>query len=239
MDLSLMILIDSCIGLIIALLFCFFGYKLARPLLPLPGMIVLEVLIYVYIFGTFKTNSIGTWLFFGGVSIILYVILFLIPRIAGFFTGVLGSAMLLLFIISSFGLQNIDYLYPACLTICAASGLLTVVYEKNGVIVFTSVFGACAASFIGMHMYLKGVSEEILQTENVLIYLRDFLSSNAHLITGISIALLVAGMLIQALATSQGKTLSGNPDIVSKRKARDNNFLSGPDGNEEEIDQRF
>lgn len=242
MDFSLMILVDSCIGIIIALLFCFFGYKFARPLFPLPALFILDVLVYVFIFGMYKMNALGTWLFFGGISVMLYVFLFFIQRIAGFFTGLLGSGLMLIYVINAFGLQNVQYLYPVCLTICAAAGIFTIVYEKTGVVIFTSVFGACTASFIGMHIYLKGVSSDILTSGNILTYLGSFLTSHALLITGISIAASVVGILIQVFATSQSKALPGNSARGMKRSDSmpyDNEFLNNPDLPEDNTDQTF
>ena len=115
-------------------------------------MIVIETIIYIYVYSMFSMNELGTWLFFGGISIVLYVLLFFIQRIAGFFTGVLGSALMLLYVVNAFGLQNMEYLYPVCLTVCAVCGLLTVVYKRAGSDCFYFAFRS-VRSFLRRFLY--------------------------------------------------------------------------------------
>lgn len=210
MDLSLIFIIDGSIIIIIGLLFCFFGYKLARPLFPLCGLLVLEGLIYIYIYGLFKMDTLGTWLFFGGTSIVIYVILFFLHRIAGFFTGLLGSALMLIFLINAFQLQNMDYVYPVCLTISVVSGLLTVVYEKVPVILFTSLFGACAAALMGLFIYINGVdAASLIINGNVFIPFERFIAANAYIITGIAAGVAALGILVQSIESK--RVLPDNP----------------------------
>ena len=208
MGLSLIILIDGGIIIVVGLLFCFFGYKLSRLLFPLPAIILIESLVYIYLYDALSLDALGTWLFFGGTSVVLYVAFFLIPRIAGFFTGMAGSALLLLFVVKAAGLYGMPYLYPACLTICVVSGLLAVVYRKNAVIVFSAVLGACVSVFAGFYIYTAGVGAAgLFGTENVLVSLEGFLNPNAVLLAGASAAAAAAGILIQLLVTSDAKVL--------------------------------
>lgn len=229
MDLSLMILIDGSIIIVVGLLFCFFGFKLSRLLFPLPAMMLIESLVYVFLYGSMSLDTLGTWLFFGGLSVALYIALFFIPRIAGFFTGLSGSALLLFFIVNAAGINSADLIYAVCLTVSVLSGLLTVVYNKYAAIVFSSVFGACIAVFAGMYIFLNGVGTAgIESSENILAFLLGFLKSNALLLAGASAALSIAGILIQKLLTSHSKVLPGRPEAYFSAR-RTNSKYTTPD----------
>ena len=64
MDLSLLILICGCAALLISLLQCFFGYKLARFLLPFSGLALFEGLLYLFVYDHLRLDVVSTWLFF-------------------------------------------------------------------------------------------------------------------------------------------------------------------------------
>ncbi len=216
MDLSLILFIGGGVVVALGLVFCFFGYKLARILFPLGGLIVLEGVLYIYVYNLLKLDGPGTWLFFGGSAVASYMIMFFIRRIAGFFTGFLGSMLMLLYIINAFSLQDLPYVYPVCLTLCVISGLLTVVYERVAVIIFTSLMGACIAAFAGIYIYIYGIGTLVV-SEDVFRTLSSFFSDNAYLITGISAGATLFGIFIQFSVTSSTRVLSGDIDVRSFR----------------------
>ena len=208
-----MILIGGSVVIAIGLVFCFFGYKLARFLLPLCGTLVLESIVYLYIYSLFQMNTLGTWLFFGGTSVVIFILLFFFNRISGFFTGLLGSAMFLIFIVYAFQLQSVPYVYPAGMTISVVAGLLTVVYQRVGVIISTSLLGACTAAFFGLYIYVEHINAaDFIMYRNVLVPLQQYLSANAVLVLGASAVLAVLSVVIQVFATGKTQVLSKNKD---------------------------
>ncbi len=225
MDLSWIILISGAATLVLALVFMVFGYKLARFLLPLCGVLIGLGLLWAFALDALRLNLMETWLFMGGAGVSIYILLFFFKRFAGFFTGVLGSALLLLYVVYAFGLHSVPYLAPICLTLCVVSGVLAVVYHKAGVITFTSVLGACVAAFAGLYLYFEGVSPAAF-SGGVLAALEAFLTAHTLLIAGVSLVAAVLGILVQALVTSQHQVLSGSlrdeqPQSSRRERARD------------------
>ncbi|MGI5848734.1 MAG: DUF4203 domain-containing protein [Christensenellales bacterium] len=213
MDLSLIIMIGGSVAIALALIFCFFGYKLARILLPICGLAVFEAAIYLFIYDLFEMDTLMTWLFFGGSIAAIYIVLFFLKRIAGFFNGLLGSALMLLYVVYALNLHDLAYLYPICLTICTVAGLLTVVYKKVAVIIFTSLFGACTAAFLGLYIYFEGINvADFIAYRNVLVPIEQYLSANAYIVAGVSLGLTIVSIFIQVYATSHTQVLSGKPD---------------------------
>lgn len=210
MDLSLILLIGGIVAILLGFIFCFFGYKLARFLIPLCGLLVLEAIITIFGYNLLTLNEISTWLFFGGSSVAIYLLLFFIKRVAGFFTGLLGSAFMLLYIVYALNLHGFTYLYPICFTVCVISGFITVAYNKVGVILFTSMFGASVTAFIGLYIFFEGTDPaQITQYGNVLIPLEQFLIDKAYMIAGASLGVTIIGGLIQTFKTSNKQVLCG------------------------------
>lgn len=230
---SVVLLICGAALVLLGLTFSFFGYRFARLLFPVCGLVVAEGLLYVYVYGLFNLDALGTWLFFGGSSVAVYILLFFVRRIAGFFTGLLGSAIFLWFVVNAFGLQNLTYLYPACLAICLVSGMLTVTYERAGVVVFTSLFGACVAAFAGLYLYMQGVNTGFIEASGgVFAACQRFLSINALLITGVSAAVTAAGLLVQFAVTATRTVLPGSVDEQGVRRPRQPVIVSRSGGND-------
>lgn len=215
MDASIVILIGGGAAIVLGLVFCFFGYKLGRLLFPLSGLLVIEGIVYIYVYKQMQFDMLGTWLLFGGSGAAVYIILFFIKRIAGFFTGLLGSALFGLYVVNAFGLQNIQFIVPAVLTVCIVSGLLTAVYQKTAVIAFTALFGACVAAFAGIYIYIQGVDASAISSAGVFAAIRSFLSANAVFITGASAGITISGILIQSALTSSSCVLAGKTDDSS------------------------
>ncbi len=214
MEVSWIILICGAGTLAIGLLFLFFGYNLARFLLPLCGVLVALGLLWALLLPVMRLNSLDTWLFMGGAGVSLYILLFFFKRVAGFFVGLLGAALMLLFIVCALNLYTVPYLYPACFALCAASALLALVYKKAGVAVFTSLLGGCMAAFAGLYLYYQGVDPAAFAA-GVPAALWAFLIQYRYLVAGVALVLSVAGILAQLLVTSRRQVLSGDLDEAS------------------------
>lgn len=208
MDLSVVILISGGAAVILGLLFTFFGYKLGRLLMPLCGLIVIEGLIYIFAFKQMQFDTMGAWLLFGGSGVAVYVILFFIKRVSGFFAGFAGGALFTLYVVCAFGLQKVDYVVPAAFTVCIVSGLLAAVYQKYAVIVFTSLLGACVAAFAGIYIYVQGADTSGVSA-GLFEALGSFLSANSVFVAGASAGIAVSGILIQSSLTSSSCVLAG------------------------------
>jgi hypothetical protein len=215
------LLIGGSIGLLLALLTGFFGYKLARFLLPLSGLAVLEGIICIYLYDLLTLDAISTWLFFGGTGIAVYLVLFFVKRLAGFFTGLLGSALLLIFIVYAMGLHSFSLLYPVVLTLSVMAGLMTAVYKRIGVVISTSVLGGCAAAYLGLYIYLEGADMSALQGGNILIPLVGFLSSHTLLVLGVALGLTLVSLLVQLGVTAKRQVLADDsPAFTTKKKEK-------------------
>ena len=222
MDLSLILLISGIAAILIGLAFCIFGYKLARILLPLCGVLIVEGALYFFVYDLLNLSVLNTWLFFGASSIAIYLALFFAKRIAGFFMGLLAGALVSLYAVYAFGLHDFAYLYPACFTVCVMAGLLALAYQKAGVIVFSSLFGACLVSFAGLYLLIVGSDPtEFLVYGNILVPLEQFLSGNTLLVGGAALGAAVIGALLQFYVTSYKQVLSyGTPGDGSFRLKR-------------------
>ena len=226
MDVSLILLIGGAAAIVIALLFCFFGYRLARFLQPITGLLVIEGLIYIFIYPMLALDSTGTWLFFAGTALAFFVILFVFKRIAGFFTGLLGAGLFLLYIIYAFGLQSVPYLYPIFFTLAIIAGALAVAYRRAGVIVTTSLLGGCVVAFAGLYMIFVGVNgAEFAGQGNVLVPLARFLAERGLIVAGVSLGIAAITAFLQFAATGKKQVLSAGEkkeDAPQKRRRRKN-----------------
>lgn len=218
MDLSLILLISGIAVAVLALVFCIFGYRLGRFLLPLCGLVVLEGALYVFLYDLLALDTLGTWLFFGGSSLAFYIILLFLKRIAGLFAGLLGSALILFFIVSALGLGSLPYVYPACFALCVVTGVLAVAYTKAGVIVGTSLFGGSLVAYLGLYIVLFGVDAADFSYGNILLPLWQFLSANAYLVAGVAIVFSVLGIVAQLLWTGHHQVL--DHDVEEDRSFR-------------------
>ena len=208
MDLSWVMLICGAAALILGLLFVFFGYKLARFLLPLCGSLVVLGVLWAVALPALQLDTLATWLFLGGAGVSIYILLFFFKRVAGFFVGLVGAVLLLTYIAYALGLWGLPYVYPVFFTLCVVSGLLAVVYRRIGVIVFTSMLGACVALYVGLYLFIEGVNPDVF-TSGVLPQLAAFLSAQKYLVAGAALVLMVVGILVQAAITSKNQLLPG------------------------------
>jgi len=209
-------------GILLSLLTAFFGYRLGRFLLPLSGLLLLEGLIYVYVYSMLTLDTLSTWLFFGGTAVAVYLILFFIRRLAGFFTGAAAAALLLLFLVYALNLHSLALLAPIVMTLTVLSALLTAVYKRAGVIVATAVLGGCAAALFGLYIYLQGVDAAPF-ANGLIAPVESFIAAHAPLIPGVGGALSLAGLLVQFLVTGKRQVLGdsvGGPEFRPRKADR-------------------
>ena len=225
MNLSAVILSCGCGMVVLGLLHAFFGYKLARFLLPVSGMVIAEGLLYLLVYENLQLDDVSTWLFFAGSSIAVYLILFFFKRVAGFFTGLAAGAMLTLLLVYVLGLQSMPLIYPVSLTVSVMAGLFTLVYEHNMVVISTAVAGACGAAFCGLFLFINGVDPAALVIyNNLLVPLEVFLKCNAYLIGGVALVLAALGMFAQFFWTAGNQVLSTSPSARKQRPVKRNEF---------------
>lgn len=224
MELSLLILICGGALVLLGLLHCFFGYKLARFLLPVSALVLAEGLLYLFVYDNLLLDTVSTWLFFAGSGIAVYLIFFFLKRIAGFIVGVAAGALLSTFAVYALGLHAMPLVYPVCLTVSVMGGLLTLVYDRNMVVASTAIAGACGAAYAGLYLYLSGVDASgIAAYDNLLVPFEVFLRSHAVMIGGVALVLAAAGMFVQFFWTAGSQALSAGPSAVRKRRVKARN----------------
>lgn len=219
-----LMLIAACALLLLGLLHVFFGYKLARFVLPVCGLVFIEFVLYLFVYPHMGLNQLGTWLFFCGCGIAVCVILFIFPRVAAFFTGLFASALLSVLAAYALSLHGFLLLYPIVLTLCVLCGLLCAAYKRVGVAVFTSLFGGCTAAFVGLYLYTGGFDAPgALLVGNVLVPLEMFLVKSALLVGGAALVLTVVGLIVQLGLTAKTQVLEGR--FEGRASANRNNVL--------------
>ena len=131
--------------------------------------------------------------------------------------------MVLLYAIYALNLNQIPLIHPVVFTLCLVAGLLTFVYERVGVVVFTSIFGAGLASFCGLFLYIMGVGSGGASYSNLLVPIEYFLITNIYLVGGATLVLLAAGLFVQLKWTAHRALLSSDRDGTSIYEHRRNN----------------
>lgn len=213
MNPSLVVLICGFAAVLISLLHCFFGYKLARFLLPFTGLALFEGLLYLFVYDHLRLDVMSTWLFFCGSAIAIYLMLFFFKRFASFFTGLAAGGTFAAFVVSALGVQSMPLIYPICLTVAVVAALLTVAYQRIGTVIASAVLGGCGAAYIGLYLYIAGVDvTSIIAYGNLLIPFEYFMISNAYLVGGVSLVLMGLGLFVQFYWTASGQLLSSRLD---------------------------
>lgn len=210
-----MVIIVGVIAVLIALVYCFFGYRLARVVLPLCGVAAIGGLMYVFLIDFYTSGGVDKWIFIVCCVVALYFILFILKRFASFFVGVCGTALALLFIAVALGLSDQPYFYPVAATISLVVGLVGFVYRRVGVIIATSLFGGCSAAFVLLFLIFGGV-QELSGFSGLIPKMSAYLTNNAALVTGVAIAAAIVGMLIQFFATGGSTILAGRHGLHRK-----------------------
>lgn len=217
MELSLFAQISLIVLSAVGLMFCIFGYKYAKFLMPLCGMLVVESAIYFLISGYFKHLEFTAALFYGGTAVAAYIILFFAMRLNGFFTGVLGSAMLCYFIVKVVGQASIPFVIPIAITAALITGLVGFVYKRVGVIIATSLFGAgLCVSLVSFLVFASGYAagQSFLGTvnriaENYSLYL-----------LGAYVVLAAIGLVLQLKLTGKDQVDIKSIKITLENKSK-------------------
>lgn len=223
---SIVLLIVNCTAVFLGLLHVFFGYKLARFLLPLCGMLFALSALFVFVYDMLSLNAVGTYMFFIGSGLAVYIILFLIPRIAAFFTGLAGSALFMVFAVYALNLHGAVMFYPAAMTVCVLSGLLAAAYKRVGVVTAAAVFGGCISSFAGVYLYIERAGVTDFQASgSILVSLEYFLAENATLIGGAALLIVLLGVAVQFARTADKQLLEGGIKTVKRGSLKETNDL--------------
>ena len=136
--------------IVIAVLYCFLGYRLARILLPICGAVLLFGLYYVLFPQSLGLDDTELLILSASSAVVLYIILFFVKRIAAFIVGLCAAALASLIALSLFGIRSIEIISPIVLALCLMSALLSAVYIRNAVIITTSLFGGSVAAVFGV-----------------------------------------------------------------------------------------
>ena len=204
----------------LGLVYCALGYKYARFLLPISGVLVLEVLLYLFVSDTLPNDELFTALFYGGSAIVIYVLLFFVLRLSGLVIGILGSAVFITYVVFAFGLFAMPFVIPIFITLCLLAGLLGAVYQRVGVIVAVSLLGgAVAAGVVGFIIFAGGA--ETAANEPMINVLIEIIRGNAFVFLGASTALAAIGTFVQLKYTGFDQVLNNRTPIrYQKRKSK-------------------
>ena len=233
MTIPLILLISGAIAVIMTIIFIVFGYKLARFVTPLCGVIVIEFILYLFVYDLLGITEGAMWLFTCGTAVVVYVLLFMMRRPSVFFVGILGMGLLLLSIIYAFGMHEVPYLYVGFFAISGVAGLLAAAYRRMGVIIATSLFGGCATALIGLYLIISGIfAVQPAAGATMVSQVDAFLRSNGLLVLGVSVALTVAGVLLQHFSTGKTQLLDVSEEdraIMKRNKKRtdDDTWVGG------------
>ncbi len=217
MQMSLFAQINIIAVAAIGLLFCVLGYKFARFLMPVCGMIVIESILYVTVGGYVQSTNLSGALFYGGTAVASYVILFFALRLAGFFTGALGSALFLFFVIRAFGLSGTPVILPAAAAVAVVTGLASLVYERAGVIVATSLFGASVAGATGTFL-IAAAGADAAVGQSMAELFGSMLGRHAYIFLAAVCVLAAAGLAVQFKLSAKNQLLSSRISIRLESK---------------------
>lgn len=213
-------LLSEIVVLIVALIYTFLGYRLARILLPICGsalgLTLLIVLAPEYV-AFVRTDQIIV-----AVSCIisLYVLLFMFKRVAALVSGLVAAAFVCIAIAEVFDVTAYAIAYPVMLTVCVIAGLMCSVYRRIGVIVATSLIGAALAALFGMLLIDGG-----LNATGVYGFAKqaaDFYSANAVIITVSALVFAIAGIFFQLFITGKKTVLPSWGERKVRYKEKDN-----------------
>lgn len=216
MEISLFAQISLIVLAAVGLIFCVFGYKYAKFLMPLCGMLVVESVIYLLISGYLKHTEFTAVLFYGSTAVASYIVLFFVIRLNGFFTGVLGASMLCYFAVKAAG-QAIPFVIPIVITIILITGLIGFVYKRVGVIISTSLFGAGLA--VGLVCFLIFASR-YEAGHTFLGVVNSVAESYSLYVLGAYAILAAAGILLQLRLTGKDQVVIKSIKITLESKSK-------------------
>jgi len=204
---------------VIGLLFCLFGYKYARFLTPLCGMIVVETALYLLMGEYLKHTEFTGALFYGVTAVASYVVLFFIMRLNGFFTGLLGSAALCFLVITATGIAGVRFVVPAAVTLSVLAALFGAVYKRAGVIAATTLFGAGASGGIILFLILArnaGYAAGL----NAFSAVSSIIARNSMFFLAAYACLVMIGLLLQFIVTGRNQVQLKRIKITLESKGK-------------------
>lgn len=214
MEISLFAQISLIVLAAVGLIFCVFGYKYAKFLMPLCGMLVVESVIYLLISGYLKHTEFTAVLFYGSTAVASYIVLFFVMRLNGFFTGVLGASMLCYIAAKAVG-QAIPFVIPIVITIILITGLIGFVYKRVGVIISTSLFGAgLAVGLVCFLIFASGYEAG----HTFLGVVNSVAESYSLYVLGAYAVLAAAGILLQLKLTGKDQVVIKSIKITLESK---------------------
>lgn len=193
----------------LGLVYCVFGYKYARFLLPVCSVLIIEIAMYLFVPESMIGDDLYVALFYGASAIVIYIVLFFILRLSGFITGIMGAALFLVYVVYTFGLEHTPYVVPAFLALCLIAGLLCAAYERVGVITASSLLGGSLASGVVLFLIFSG-GANLGADESLLNTVYSIVRSNAYLF-------LIAAAVISALGIFIQMRFTGFSQVLNKR----------------------
>ncbi len=219
MQISLFAQINIIAIVIIGLVFCIAGYKFARFLLPVCGMIVIEVLLYFLVGGYLRQNELISALFYGGTAVASYVVLFFFLRLPAFFTGAVGAGFLSYLILIAFGLIDKPFAFPAFITVMIIIGLISFAYKRVGVIIATSLLGAGLAGSAGVFFALAPHADYAKQL-GLIAGLDSVIRHNGYIFFAVFMVLAVLALIIQFKVTGLSQFLEERLKIAFQSRQK-------------------
>ena len=217
MQLTLFTQINLIIIAAMGLVFCAFGYKYARFLLPVCGMIVVESLIYLLIGGNLKSTELTSALFYGGTAVASFIILFFLLRLPAFFAGAAGAAAMLYFVISAFGLSGLPFAFPVFICLVVIFGLVGFIYKRVGVIIATNLLGASIASSAGLFIALAP-GADYANGKSLISGISSVIAHNGYIFLGVFAVIIIVGLLLQLKITGVNQVLEDRFSILFESK---------------------
>ena len=206
---------------LVGIVFFIVGYKFARFLLPVCGMIVIEVLLYLLVGGYLKSSELISALFYGGTAVASYVLLFFLLRVPAFFTGAVGAGFLSYVVLVAFGLIEKSFAFTVFVTVMIVIGLVSFAYKRVGVIIATSLFGAGLAGATGAFLVLApnaGYAREL----GLIAAMDSVVRHNGYVFFAVIAILTLLGLVLQLRATGYSQFLEERLKIAfEKRKEKE------------------
>ena len=202
--------------IVIAVLYCFLGYRLARILLPICGAAITFVLLYFSFLQSTNLIDIEIFIISASAAVFAYVILFYIKRAAAFVVGLVAAAFACLIVLSLFDFGSLDIVSPIVVALCLMSALLSFVYLRIAVIVTTSLLGGCVASITGVMLLTMGGAPQSLGL--LIPSAVDSIITNTFMTAFAALGFTAIAILVQFLVFSSKTLLPTKSERRKKNK---------------------
>ena len=210
--------------IVIAVLYCFLGYRLARILLPLCGAALIFSLSYILFSQNVRIDGLEMLILSASAGVFAYVILFMLKRAAAFILGLSAAAAACLIVLSMFDFGGLDIVSPIVVALCLMAALLSAVYLRTAVIITTSLLGGCVAAAAGV-MLLTGGSPQALG--ELLPAAADSIMAHTLITAFAAAGFTMISILVQFLAFSSKTVL---PTRSERRKKKGGAAAQNADG---------